>query len=75
MTTVTLTDEQLELLRRKAMQQAATDMRHLADALEHLAIVAPWEPHADFQDLHPARSIVDESLGTLDALGWPEGTA
>jgi len=42
---------------------------------DHLAIVAPWEPHTDFQDLHPARSIVEESLGTLDALGWPEGTA
>ncbi len=70
-TTVTLNDQQLELLRRETMQQVATDLRHLADDLERLSILAPWPAGAIHEDIHNARSIAEESLGTLDALGWP----
>ncbi len=73
MTTVSLTDEQLELLRRETMTELAKDLRIFADDLDKLAILSPWETHFASDDLRNARSIVEETLGTLDALGWPDG--
>lgn len=72
MTTVTLDDKQLEFLRRETMQQVALDMRHLAEQLEELAIVSPWPVGALHDDALTTRSLVLESLGTLDTLGWPK---
>ncbi len=74
-TTITLDDAQLELVRRETMKQAALDLRHLADDLERLAILAPWPAGAIHEDIANARSIAEESLGTLDALGWPKDQA
>jgi hypothetical protein len=72
-TTITLDDAQLELVRREMMEQAALDLRHLADHLERLSILSPWPAGAIHEDIANSRSIAEESLGTLDALGWPEG--
>lgn len=72
MTTVTVTDEQLELLRRETMKTAATDMETLAEALRRLADVAPWPSQAESIDIPNMRDQVQESMSTLDALGWPD---
>lgn len=75
MTVVTLTGEQLEMLQREAMKYAALDLRGLADQLDRLATGAPWPIGTLHEDIHNARACVNESLGTLDALGWPTGEA
>jgi len=70
-TTITLDDVQLELVRRETMKQAASDLRHLAEHLDQLALLAPWPAGVIHDDVRTSRSIAEESLGTLDALGWP----
>ena len=67
-----LDDVQLELVRRETMKQAASDLRHLAEHLDQLALLAPWPAGAIHDDVRTSRSIAEESLGTLDALGWPK---
>ncbi len=71
-TTVTLDDAQLEFVRREAMKQTAHDLRNLADQLDELAIVAPWPERVLTSDAQCSRGLVLESLGTLDALGYPQ---
>ncbi len=66
-----LDDTQLEIVRRETMKQAASDLRHLAEHLDQLALLAPWPAGAIHDDAQTSRSIAEESLGTLDALGWP----
>ncbi len=70
-TMIALDDLQLELVRRETMKQAASDLRHLAEHLDQLALLAPWPCGVLHADVHTSRSIAEESLGTLDALGWP----
>jgi hypothetical protein len=69
--TVTLNDEQLELVRRETMKATARDLVHLAKQLDELATIAPWPDFPLNADIHNALEIARESLGTLDALGWP----
>jgi hypothetical protein len=69
MTTVTLDDAQLDLLRRETMKSAAADLRALAVQLDTLATVAPWPNFPLSDDVLTMRAIAEESLGTLDALG------
>ncbi len=71
MTTVTLNDATLELVRRETMKAAARDLRFLADDLDQLAIVAPW-PVPLIADVHNTLELVRESLTALDQLGWPD---
>lgn len=75
-TTITVDDEQLEQLRRDAMTHAAGLLRHLADHLDYVASIGPWpcnDLRLEEEDLLGRRRMALESLGTLDALGWPEG--
>ncbi len=72
MTTVTLSDATLELVRRETMQAAARDLRSLADELDQLAIVSPW-PFPLTADVHNTLQLARESLSALDELlGWPD---
>lgn len=79
MSTVKLTDEQIELTRRSMMKTAVLDMRHAANEMESAADT-PWRGStpaataARADELSDARSgvaMVRESLSVLDALGWP----
>lgn len=72
MTTITVDAAQLELLRRQALKDAATDLEHLAEQMHKLAEVAPWPAFPLNDDVHSSRSIVDESLTLLDTIGWPD---
>ena len=74
-TTITLDDEQRDVTRRAILAQAATDLKNAAQALGHLAEVAPWPAGVCSSDAQSAVSMVRESLGVLDALGWPEDEA
>jgi hypothetical protein len=59
MTTIHLTDEQLELVRRAIMDQVVSDM------------LSPWPVRTLSSDAQTAVSVARESLGILDAIGWP----
>ena len=63
MTTVDLTDEQLDLVRRETMNAAVRDLRHFADSLEKLATISPWPELVLTDDTLTARTLVGESMG------------
>jgi len=71
MTTIHLTDEQLELVRRAIMDQVVSDMQAAGRAVAQLAVLSPWPVRTLSSDAQTAVSVARESLGILDALGWP----
>lgn len=70
-TTVTLTDAQLENVRRELMKSAASSLRTAADNLSRLADVAPWPEENLTTDVIGSVRIAECDLASIDALGWP----
>ena len=70
MTTVELTDEQLEEVRRAILRSTIRDLEHVGDALRELEVIA-WPAGSRSSDAQNAVSLLRESLGILDAIGWP----
>jgi hypothetical protein len=71
MTTIDLTDKQLEETRRAIIKSAVADMEGAAEQMAQLAAVAPWPNGTESSDAQNAVANVRESLDILDALGWP----
>ena len=76
MTTVELTDEQLENVRREMMKSAAKSLSIAADELTDLADIGPWGANTRTRtaDVLGAVHIARVDLESLAALGWPENS-
>jgi hypothetical protein len=70
---IELSDKQLEVIRRAMLTDAVEDMEWAADAVDHLATVAPWPVNGSADaDARNAVDVLREGLDALDALGWPD---
>lgn len=71
---ISLTDEQLENVRREMMKAASTSLTIAAEALHGLAEVGPWDDASRSRttDVLGAVEIARVDLASLDALGWPD---
>ena len=74
MTTVDLTDEQLENVRREMMKAAAESLTIAANALSSLAEIGPWGSDTSTLTSTAIGSldIARVDLESIEALGWPE---
>ena len=74
MTTIDLTDEQLENVRREMMKSAAESLTIAAKALSGLAEIGPWGTDTENRtsDVIGALNTARVDLASIEALGWPE---
>lgn len=72
MNTVTMTDAQLENVRREMMKAAAESLRIAANGLQELSDMAPWPEETRTADVIGAVRIASGDLDSLEALGWPQ---
>lgn len=71
MTTIDLSDKQLEDVRRAMLNSTVRDLEWVAKDLDRLATHAPWPVDSASSDAQNAVKMARESLDLLDALGWP----
>lgn len=71
LTTVDLTADQLEEVRRAMLRSTIRDLEHVANDLRELEAVSPWPAGCKSSDAQTGVKLLRESLRILDAIGWP----